>query len=96
MSNNGRFLPVRAEAVSKRDALAEVRRDKDAVRHAFDGVLRRYAAKYDIGPDEVRRLSYGYVEDIIDDLFADIEQQVDRAFHEATARHGTTELPAPR
>jgi hypothetical protein len=97
MSINGRFLSILAEAVSKLDALGQVRRDKDGVRHEFEEVLRRYAAKYGIGPDEVRRLSYGYVEDIVDDLFADVEEQLGRAFEEFAAQQETrSELPAPR
>ena len=97
MSANSQFLSILAEAVSKLEALAQLRRDKDAVRHELEEVLRRYAGKYGVTPDEVRRLSYGYVEDIVDDLFDDSEERLDRDFQEFTSKHGTVpDLPASR
>lgn len=86
MSLHRRFLSILAEAVSKLEpmsagpagALAELQRDKQAVRREIHGVLDRYAAKHGIAPDEARRLSHGYVADMVADLFVEREEELDR------------------
>ena len=90
MSVHRRFVSILAEAVSKFDmmsaspigALAELQRDKHAVRREIQDVLDRYAAKHGISQDEAHRLSHGYVEDLVSDLFVDREEELDREIDE--------------
>ena len=93
MSVHRRFLSILAEAVSKFDTipagpvemLAELQRDKDAVRSEILHMLDRYAAKHCIpSDDEERRRLCGYVEALVgelffgmDELFFGIEEDLD-------------------
>jgi hypothetical protein len=85
MSVHRRFLSILAEAVSKFDTipagpvemLAELQRDKDAVRSEILHMLDRYAAKHYIpSDDEERRRLCGYVEALVGELFFGIEEEL--------------------
>jgi len=92
MSLNRRFTSILVEAVSQLDAmssgpagaLTELQRDKDTVRCEIQKVLDRYAVKHGIPPDEARRLSHGYIDDLVGDLFVDREEDLERAVEEVS------------
>jgi hypothetical protein len=81
MSVHRRCLSILAEAVLSSDdpaaGLAQLRRDKDAVRREIQKVLDRYAAKHGIALEDVHRLSEGYIEDLVADVFVDREEALD-------------------
>jgi hypothetical protein len=56
--------------------LAQLRRDRLEAKHEIRQILDKYAARYQVDPAEVNRLVWGYVDDLLGDLFYEKENEI--------------------
>ena len=71
---------------SRRDpiaALEEIERDKGDAVYAIELVLDRYADKHGIGHEVIHKAVAGYVEDLIGDVFFELEDELRQERDEA-------------
>jgi hypothetical protein len=70
------YWPRNAAWADPRDELAQLRRDRLEAKHEIRLVLDKYAARHGVEPDEVNRLVWGYVDDLLSDLLYERENEL--------------------
>lgn len=77
--------------MSRRDpeeALAEIERDRVELKHRMRLLLDEYADKHDIQARAINELVYGYVDDMLSDLFFDRQVELQDEIDADIAREG--------
>jgi hypothetical protein len=70
------YWPRNAGWSDPRDELQTLRRDKLEAKHEIRQVLDKYAGRHGIEANEVNQLVWGYVDDLLGDLFYEKEQEL--------------------
>jgi hypothetical protein len=68
--------PLNASWADAQEQLEQLRKDKLEAKYEIRQVLDKYAARHGIDAKDVNGLIYGYVDDLLSDLFYDKEEEL--------------------